>query len=58
VGTWAQGKESEQPANGWRERQLLAVAFRGHSSQQPHLQHATSIKLHRKLRLGWPLTLR
>ena len=51
MGAWAQGKESEQPANGWRERQLLAVAFRGHPSQQPHLQHATIIKLGRKLRL-------
>jgi len=29
----AQGKESEQPADWWWERKLLAVAFRGHSPQ-------------------------
>jgi len=41
MGARAQGKESEQPANWWRERQLLAIAVRGHPSQQPHLQHVT-----------------
>ena len=47
----AQGKEGEQP-NGRRwQRKLLAVAFRGNSPQQPHLQHGLTLYLRPTLRL-------
>jgi len=55
---WAQGKESEQPADRWWERKLLAVAFRGHSPQQPHVQHGLTLYLRPRLRLCPALTLR
>jgi hypothetical protein len=58
VGTWAQSKESEQPANGWRERQLLAIAVRGHPSQQPHLQHVTILIFVASWDFAPPLTVR
>ena len=47
----AQRKEGEQPAGRRGERKLLAVTFRGHSPQQPHLQHGLTLYLHPRLRL-------
>jgi hypothetical protein len=41
----AQGEDGEQPTRRWRERQLLAVAFRGYSAEQPHLQHAPTVNV-------------
>ena len=53
--SWApgtQGKESEQTATGRRERELLAFAFRGHPSQQPHPQHRHYICKRPRMRLS------
>ena len=54
----AQGKEGEQPADRRWQRKLLAVTFRGHSPQQPHLQHGLTLHLRPRLRLCLALTLR
>jgi hypothetical protein len=54
----AQRKESEQPARQRWQRKLLAVTFRGHSPQQPHLQHGLTLYLPPRLRLCLALTLR
>ena len=54
----AQGQESEQPADRWGERKLLAVTFRGHFPQQPHSQHGLTLYLRPRLRLCLALTLR
>ena len=39
----AQRKKGKQRADRRWERELLAVAFRGHFSQQPHLEHLLTV---------------
>jgi hypothetical protein len=53
----AQRKESEQPADRWWDRKLLAVTFRGHCAQQPHPQRGLTLSPS-QARLCLALTLR
>ena len=46
LGSRAQRKDGDQPPGPRWQRHLLAVAFRGYSAEQPHLQHAPNCKHH------------
>jgi hypothetical protein len=39
----AQREKGEQSPGRSRKRELLTVAFRGHSPQQPYLQHVLTL---------------